>query len=245
MDKTDELDLTKETVEQLKRRIAEGLAASAEHLRYAALAWRELDRRGFALEKFKRGLARYLPDIADGRLLAEAVIAFAGTPALLTSMRGMPAKEQLRLARGEKVQVVTRAGREQAMEIAAVPHETLRHVLRNGEIQAPDVQRMARREAESKPKYDAANDRRYIITVDRKSRMVKVGHMRLPIAEVVSALAISAGPLANLDDEFGNHVETATCKLTREEKERLKAACKAFKVSEPELVRRAVLMLLA
>ena len=65
------------STQQLRAALAQSLTISARHLAYLASVWGELEKRGEDLSDLRTGLAVYLPQIAAGRLDADAVIRFA------------------------------------------------------------------------------------------------------------------------------------------------------------------------
>lgn len=67
---------------------------TAENLLRLAVVVNELESRGEDLKHLRIGLLPILRKIASGKLLAEAVVAFAGQPALLQRVAAMPLEEQ-------------------------------------------------------------------------------------------------------------------------------------------------------
>lgn len=91
------LDITQETTQALKRRLAHQMELSARHLMDMASIWTELERRGEDLSALRTGLTDYLPKIAAGELDAQAVVMFAGNRQLLRYLCTLPVSQQQHL----------------------------------------------------------------------------------------------------------------------------------------------------
>src|SRR3712207_2892877 len=101
-------DLERMTREELREELSRALALTVEGLRRAARVWGLLERMGEDLSDLRTGIAAYVPLIAAGTVLPEAVIAFAGNRTLLRKVAELPPAEQKRLATGGAVEVVER-----------------------------------------------------------------------------------------------------------------------------------------
>lgn len=93
---------------ELRAELSRALKITAEGLSYLAFVWTELERRGEDLSDLRSGLAEYLPQIAAGRLAPEAVVQFAGQKSVIRRVMNMPLDEQVRLAHGEPIPVITK-----------------------------------------------------------------------------------------------------------------------------------------
>lgn len=88
--------LVKASTEELRAELATALKLTADHLIRLAFVWDELERRGEDLSSLRNGIGRYLPLIASGAVLAETVVAFAGTPLMLSRAAKLPVDQQLK-----------------------------------------------------------------------------------------------------------------------------------------------------
>lgn len=88
----------------LRRRLVEQINVTAEAISGLAAIWTELERRGEDLSSLRSGLAYYLPAVASGRLLPEAVVRCAGNrPALRALSLLSPAEQRQALDGGVPV----------------------------------------------------------------------------------------------------------------------------------------------
>lgn len=232
------------SLERLKAELAASLVATSQSFIRAAILWGELARRGTDLSDLKRGVGELVMAIANGILAPEAVAAFLGRPGLLRLLNGVPLTRQCELADNAEISVYDPQTKATIRApIKALDHRCIRRVFQNGQELTVDQQRMVTTVA---PKAAPTPSRLYKVYVDRTARTVKVGSTTVTIAEVVSALAIAAGQGGEIDSNLHATTsgETAVARLTTEEKDRLKAAAKAHGVTEPELVRRAILAML-
>jgi hypothetical protein len=240
-------DLTGLSVPDLKRELARGLQLSADALLYVAAVWRELEARGEDLTEFKTGIGRAIPLIAAGRLAAEAVVAFAGRPGVLDALAGLPLARQRELAAGGTVSVLTpEAATATAVPLAALPAQAVRLVFADGVERTPEQQRAAL--VARRPRRERGPARQYRVNVDRDRRVVRVGRMEIPVETVLAAFAEAAAGLDGADPavarDRGEGLPMASCYLTADEDERLKALCKAKKLDRGDAVRRAVVAML-
>lgn len=94
------------TNEQLLGLLSDTLMVTAKYIQILAKVWRELENRGVDLNHLRSGIAYYLPMIADDKIDASVVLAFAGQQLLLREISLMPIDLQKKLANGELVKVV-------------------------------------------------------------------------------------------------------------------------------------------
>lgn len=241
-------DLKLLTTADLKRELVRGLSLSAESLNHVAAVWHELEQRGECLAEFRSGIGRSIPLIASGRLAAEAVVAFIDRPATLTALEGLPLDRQRELAGGGSVLVLAPGNPTPVLTtLAAMPAAAVRLVFAGGIERTPDEQRAA---VVVRPKAPAEKGKTFRVQVDRVRRTVKVGNTAVPLESVIAALAEAASGMGITAEELklakdrGEGVPMASCYLTADEDERLKAICKAKKADRGELVRRAVVAFL-
>lgn len=189
-------ELNSLSTQELRVKLAQSLTLSAQHLAYLAAVWGELEKRGEDLSDLRTGMAVYLPQIAAGRLDAEAVIRFAGQPTVLRSIAGLPLERQRSLAKGEPVRVLT-VNAEGEYQDTALPAYTLtasqaRMVFDGEKMRSLDEQRAllesARLSAKRRPAPGASNRVRY----DAKADVVRIGRAAATVGEVSAALAEAA-----------------------------------------------------
>lgn len=184
------------STQQLRAALAQSLTMSAQHLAYLAAVWGELEKRGEDLSDLRTGLAAYLPQIAAGRLDAEAVIRFAGQPTVLRSIAGLPLERQQALAKGEPVQVLTAnaTGEYEAMGLPAyqLTAAQARMVFDGDKIRTPQEQRAtlesARVTRAARVRPGAMNRVRY----DARADVVRIGRSAATVGEVTTALSEAA-----------------------------------------------------
>jgi len=222
----------------LRAELAHGLTLTAVTLTKLGMVWAELERRGEDLSDLRVGIARTLPLIAAGRLAAEAVVAFAGRPMILRAIEGVPLDVQRRLADGEPIPIyLPGESAPKSLPLARIPSAAVTRVIADGMVRTPAEQRLAIR---SKKHKADAGDRKYKVNVDRENRTIKMGKMTIPIATIIAAMAEAAGARGPIIDTPEAPAKVIGGKFTDEERDRLRAACKAHGLAEWELVRQAV-----
>ncbi|MFV0284743.1 MAG: hypothetical protein ACK5JE_13320 [Castellaniella sp.] len=179
--------------QQLREELARSLTFSAHHLAYLAAVWAELERRGEDLSDLRTGLAVYLPQIAAGRLDAEAVIRFAGQPTVLRSISGLSPDRQRALAKGEPVKVLTvdESGRfeESSIPAYALTASQARMVFDGDKILNGDEQRAileSRRVSKAVRVRPGSQNR---VRYDAKADVLRIGRSSATTGEVSAALA--------------------------------------------------------
>lgn len=85
------------TTDDLRRRLAEQIQITARHVAHMAAIWAELERRGEDMSALRSGIARYLPAVAAGRLVPEAVVRLAGNTVALRAVSSLTPDNQMRL----------------------------------------------------------------------------------------------------------------------------------------------------
>ena len=98
--------VSKLTTDQLYEAFAKTVTVHARTLKYMSAIWIELEKRGEDLSDLKTGLAQWMPLIASGKLIAEAVIKFAGKKMLLHRMSTMSIEDQQQLIDDDTVDFV-------------------------------------------------------------------------------------------------------------------------------------------
>lgn len=192
--------------QQLRSELARSLTMTAQHLRFLAVVWRELETRGEDLSDLRTGLAVYLPQIAAGQLTADAVIRFAGQPSVLRAIATLAVDDQARLARGDKVPILTMGSNGEYSTVDLPAHALTatqaRLLVGAGKLRSPVEQRgqleSARLTASKRTRLSNAAHVRY----DAKSDKIRVGGASAQVAEVLKALADAAhAPAAGADLE--------------------------------------------
>lgn len=234
-------------VGELKARLAECLARTADDLREMAAIVGELEARGEDLDALKLGMIHYLRRIAAGELLPEIVVHFSGNPQVLDLVALLPLSDQRQLVKGEGVEYVAiSSGQlvERRIDLLYATRAQIKQVMTAGRLRSKPEQ-IAYIEGESTRRKPPAGKRRARkITVDRVTREVVVGKMRVPIADLLSAIAEAAGHPGDVLVEEGPHMPHAVAWLTAREKQRLTSLVEAAGLDEREVVRRAILAFL-
>lgn len=197
-------------------------------------------KRNRELPRFKKGFSQFLPDIAVGRLLPEAVVAFLESHTVTRHIRGIPLDRQKELADGANVRLYdSTSGETLQMPILNVPCRLVPQIFTNGIERTPEEQRAAIRG--SRPA--TAAKKKYHIVVDRKTSSLKIGNTVVPIIDVMSAMARASGCVGVID--YNRHateqMPTVVGQLTNTEKEAVRTATKLGGVTESEYVRLAVM----
>lgn len=234
--------LSEKTIPELRSELARCLGMTAEALTRAGVVWVELERRGEDLSDLRRGIARFIPLIASGRLAAESVVTFAGRKRVLLALEGLPLDRQRALAAGELIEVVAPEdlGRVERVPLSALPASRLPAVFADGELLSPAEQRvrLGRRHRRHQPSDDTA--RHYRPRFDRDAGTVTVGRMAVRHADLLAELSGAAGPdrppAADLPDAY----KTVRVRLTDEEFARLQAAAKHAGLPDWEMGRKAL-----
>ncbi|MFT3758417.1 hypothetical protein [Thauera sp.] len=192
-------ELNNLSTQELRAELALSLTMSARHLAYLASVWGELEKRGEDLSDLRTGMAVYLPQIASGRLDAEAVVRFAGMPTVLRSLAGLPIEEQQALAKGRPVTVLTVDSHGQ-YTTEDLPAYTLtasqaRLAFDGDKIRSPTEQKAVlenarvRKIARARPG-SAASRVRY----DSSADVIRIGRASATVGEVAAAIAEAAIP---------------------------------------------------
>lgn len=105
--RNEERDLTLLSDSELLQEFKSSLKLTAIHLRRMAEIWQILTQRGVDLSNLKKGLAEFIPFIAKGHLLPEAVIEYAGQKSLITHLSRLPLNTQQEILNTGTVQKLT------------------------------------------------------------------------------------------------------------------------------------------
>ena len=226
---------------ELLAELARGLTLIAANLTRLGLVWAELERRGADLSALRTGLARLLPLIAAGHLAAEAVVTFAGRPAVLRALEGVPLDLQRRLAAGESVDAIdpTDPARVVSLPLAELPVAAVRLAFGGGEMRSPDAQRLAFRPRPRTPCDDSA-EYRYRPRYDREAGTIAVGRMTVQVGDLLQALAAGAGPDRPPALDVPEEYVTVRVRLSQAEAERFAALCRQAELPDWEMCRKAL-----
>lgn len=99
-------DLSAWDTEKLRRCLAEQLGLTASGLLQMAIIIHILEERGEDLSALRIGLLHHLRKIANGQILSEVVVKFAGRPSLISLVGNLPIDIQKDLASGGTVALV-------------------------------------------------------------------------------------------------------------------------------------------
>lgn len=227
------------STQQLRAALAQSLTISARHLAYLASVWGELEKRGEDLSDLRTGLAVYLPQIAAGRLDADAVIRFAGQPTVLRSMSSLPLERQKALAAGETVDVLT-VGEDGTFTTAKMPAYTLtasqaRMVFDGDKLRSvPEQQAVLESVKVSRARRTRPGpDNR--VRLDTKADLLRIGRSSATVGEVVACIAQAAPALQQHEPaELSAAIMT---KLTEAEARQIKVRAAEAGISQQDFVR--------
>lgn len=179
---------------ELRAELGRALSISAEHLVYLAAVWSELQRRGEDLSDLRSGLATYLPQIALGRLDANAVIQYAGNRTMLRMIAELPIETQQSLLAGDAITVLSadQDGKyvEKAVTLSELNIAQARLAIAGGYMRPVAEQRQvieAARRAQAKRLPTPARSAK--ARLDPRTGHLVVGRARVPVGEVLGALA--------------------------------------------------------
>ncbi|MDR2128079.1 MAG: hypothetical protein LBP52_03295 [Burkholderiaceae bacterium] len=188
------------STQDLRGKLAQSLTFTAKHLVGLAMIWAELERRGEYLDDLKIGLAVYLPQIAAGKLDADAVIRFAGQPTILKSIAGLPINEQREIANGKPLEVltITPSG---VFEPVALPAYSLtaaqaRQVFTGERIRSAEQQKALLVSATTKHSLRTLPGNGKRVRYDPQRDLIFIGRSSASIGEVVAALTEGADLMA-------------------------------------------------
>lgn len=244
--------LSAATDAHLLAELASGLKQTADGLRRLAVVFAELERRGHDLGEFRAGVGRVLPLIASGRLAAEAVVAFAGRPAVWRTLLQLPLAEQQALAAGREVEIIDPSDPDRTVRVplSRVPAAALAVVVGEGRIRSAAEQRESLRPRQARAD-EPAPERRYRPVFDRNAGVVVVGKMRVRLADLLACLASDRPdkPPPSVDgtpaDEFAKMGGVvARCRLWPAEEARLLEAAGGAGLPPSEMIRKAILAFL-
>lgn len=200
----------------LRAELASALGLTARHLLHLATVWAELERRGEDLSDLRSGIGTYLPLIASGAVLPETVVRFAGQPAILRAVAGLPVDEQRRLAiTGESVPLVVRQGdtfTHRMLPVHALTAAQARQVFGERRVRTETEQIALLTPSGRAPKLGKP-PKRGKLRADPAKGVVRVGHSPIPIADLVAALGDARSP-DTAGEEPGDDAKAVLIKLT-------------------------------
>ncbi|AUT47027.1 hypothetical protein [Achromobacter sp. AONIH1] len=213
------LELGSMSTQQLRERLAQSLTMTAKHLVYLAAIWNELEKRGEDLNDLRVGLASYLPHIAAGRLDADAVIRFAGQPAILKSIAALPVNEQREMAYGKPVRVLsidgTGAYTEAEIPAYALTASQARIVFSGDKLRTPVEQQALIESAKLAKARRVIPGSKNKVRYDPAADVLRIGRSSATVGEVMSALASHASDAGDTPSEDMKF--SALVRLTEEE----------------------------
>ena len=177
----------------LRQQLANSLTLTARTLKYLALIWQELEKRGEDLSDLRTGLAVYLPQIADGTLDAAFVVKYAGQRMLMQAAGKLPLEEQSRLAAEGMVELVRLNESDDIVKEQVSLHRLssrdVRYVFSEDHLRSAKEQ-LKMRENESKREEKKPPTRTVrVAKVNDKTEMLAIGGRRIKIEAVVDALS--------------------------------------------------------
>lgn len=174
----------------LREELASALKITARQLVYLAAVWKELESRGEDLSALRTGLVAYLPHIAAGTVVAEAVVAFAGNHVLLRAVTALPPEEQKRLAAGASVRLVVKQGEQfthRMLPCSALTASQVRQVFAPRAVRT-EAEQIALLEDTATPWKAGRPVKRGNVVADRKTGTVRIGRSEAPAKDVIDAL---------------------------------------------------------
>lgn len=230
--------------DELMRNLTEGIRLTAEVLCRLSLVWAELERRGKDLSHLRKGLMSYIPIIASGEIIPEAVVMYAKRPKIIESLRGVPIQTQRDLILNEKkisTVIIQPNGKPETVEftLQSLPNHLIKQVFSDGRIIDVSEQKTMILTKNRKTVKKEKAVLKAKISIDTRSSTMKVGAYQVSVPEVVKAISdnYSVSPIQDILDE---NYETATVKLTKEEKIKLKFKEKQLGMDEWKIIRHAL-----
>lgn len=201
------------TVDDLKVALTNVVQATANHIAILAKIWRELENRGEDLSALRSGIAYYLPMVADNKLDASVVLAFAGQQLLLRQVSLLPIEQQKSLAEGEKVPVVTISPKsnEAQVEYLELKHLHSRHynlVFDLGRVRTPEEQEALLRTRATRRSRVEKKVRKKKVRYDSELDAFVVGATKIRQEDVLTALAELSGKSEDEIEKFLNLTNT-------------------------------------
>lgn len=180
--------LAAKTTDELWEELAEGVRIRAEHLRYLAALWSELDSRGEDMSRLRGGACSYLPLIASGAVLPDVVERYLGKPAC-RAIASLPiAKQQELIADDAAVPLAVyqdSTWTHRRIPVNSLTKSQVELVFDNGAIRSQSEQvAMLTVTRPLQPKRKAATVGRVTVA----NGVVRIGRAVAPIADVVGAL---------------------------------------------------------
>lgn len=234
------MELAGQTTEMLVRELIGLFGWTAPKLARMAAIVRELESRGYDVSVIRdQFMVRQLRRIAVGDLLPEVVstLYVAGT-AVVDAVARLPIGEQRKLLDRGQVDVLVNDKME-AIDLVKLNRESIAIAFGPDHLrtEAEQRQQLLHRQAVRSPQPESEPNYRVQPVPDRKG--IKVGNTFAKVEEIVPALSELAGPLDEINPDAPD-VETLTFRVTKEEKARLRAACKRTGKLEWRLIREAV-----
>lgn len=230
-------ELAKMETQNLRAELAMCLKLTAADFTYMASIFRELSRRGENLDDLRQGLGTYLALIADGNLLPEIVVQFSGRHSLLQAIAALPISDQRQIADDGTVELVGANGEANRIPVTALTTRNIRQVFADHRLRSRNEQIVLMENGGIDRPAKKARKRR--VWADPRTKLMHIANARIPIGQIMSAVAEAAGRQGDIIGDVNG--PSVGARLTEEERERLRAACKAMRLDEPEFVRRAIL----
>lgn len=235
-------ELRNRPTDQLVRELVGLLGYAAAKLQQMAYIVAELESRGHSTAAIRdQFLMRQLRRIAAGDLLAEVVEHFLGHPSIVDALARLPVGEQRQLLDrgtvgvlvGEKMEMIDLKNLTREAIVVAFAIDHVRTEAEQRQFLLPSLSDKPR--VSTVPAPAPIN---YRVRPDPERKAIKIGNTIAKPEELVPALAELAGPMPEVDESKLD--ETITLKVTAEQKQRLKAACKRTGKLEWRLILEAL-----
>lgn len=118
------------STDDLRAHLARAIEMTTESIAYLAAVAVELESRGVDLSSLKIGLLPYLKSVATGRLIPEALIAFAGQRSMLKFLESRPVEDQRAIAAGSPIDIPTSTGQTRQVSPSDATIHDLRAAMR-------------------------------------------------------------------------------------------------------------------
>lgn len=218
--------------------LAAGLKGAADHMFQVSAIVVELERRGEDLSGLGSAMRKHLRLVATGSLLPEILVNYASRETILNQLAAMPIHEQKKILNDPTVTLMI-GGEPKQMKLLAIPYGAVDQLFDSGRIRDNEEQAAFIQSRGKRKKVDSSA-RQLKARPDHKRGGITVGNAFVPKAEVLLALSELAGPLADVETLAEADIATGGFKLSKAEKERLRAQEIKSGLSEWQLVRTAL-----
>lgn len=192
------------TDSQLEDVLADGIRLTAAVVLRLALAWHEYRSRGNSVARFRGVIYQQLARVALRQTVPHLVVAFHNQPNTLRRLSRLIVSDQLRIALGERIPVVTgRAENEyRLMAYGEMNHIQVRLVLDEDHIRNPAEQIVYLNRHKDTPEPAKPPKRHCLLQAIPARNVLRIGREEVPPAVVIETLsdlapAPDTGPMTN------------------------------------------------